>query len=161
MSELSIDWGNFLISAAAGVNGEPESVRERCKDWLLESADRIGLPREKLAFPDVAPFQRQVGTLLDPNGCLVYIFVDGEVLNLKTVTDAVRVACVLHPTTLYPVSIPRPPAPPEPVPEPENNTVGHAATATNSAGLVGRARSNLGRVKRLVRGVLVKLGLWD
>lgn len=107
--DLSIDWSNFLISAATEVNGEPESVREKCKEWLLESADQIGLPKEKLAFPEVAPFKRVVGTLLDPQGCIVYAFIDGDALGLKTVTDAVRVAGALQPTTLYPVNIPHPP----------------------------------------------------
>ncbi len=110
---LSLDWGNFLISAAAGVNGEPTSVREKCRAWLLESAARIGLPREELAFPEVAPFRREVGTLMDPNGCIIYAFIDGDALGLKTVMDATRVAATLQPTTLYPINIPRPPAPPE------------------------------------------------
>jgi glycosyltransferase involved in cell wall biosynthesis len=102
---FTIDWGNFLVSAAAGVNSEPESVREECRAWLLESADRIGSPREKLLFPEVAPYQRQRGTLLDPRGCAVYAFVDGDVLGLETVMDAVRVADVLHPMTLYQISV--------------------------------------------------------
>jgi hypothetical protein len=72
---------------------------------VLESADRIGLPHKKIAFPPVAPYERQVGTLIDPNGTVVYIFVDGNALGLKTVTDAVNVACTLQPLTLYPVTI--------------------------------------------------------
>jgi glycosyltransferase involved in cell wall biosynthesis len=100
-----LNWENFLISAAGGVNSEPEGVRELCKQWLCESADRIGLPRSKLKFPEIPKYERQVGTLIDPQGVIAYIFVDGDALGLKTVMDAVRVACTLHPKALYPISL--------------------------------------------------------
>jgi glycosyltransferase involved in cell wall biosynthesis len=101
---FAIDWGNFLISAAAGVNAEPESIRDTCKAWVLESADQIGLSRNKIKFPEIPPYERQVGTLRDPHDRVVYIYIDGDVLGLKTVTDAVNVACTLDPINLYPVT---------------------------------------------------------
>ena len=107
---LSIDWGNFLISAAAGVNSEPEAARGQCREWLLESADRIGLPRDRLKFPEIPPYKRQAGTLIDPQGRIVYAYLDGDVLGLKTVMDAVRAASTLQPTALYPISVPGVPA---------------------------------------------------
>ncbi len=102
----TIDWKNFLISAATVVNGEPEGVRKKCMRWLLESADQIGLPRGRLKFPEVPPYKRQIGTLLDPDGCAVNAFIDGNLLGLKSITDAVRVACTLQPISLYPIAIP-------------------------------------------------------
>lgn len=102
---FELDWGNFLISAAAGVNSEPVEVRERCKRWILESADRIGLPRSKVKFPEVPPYERQTGTLIDPHGRIMYAFIDGDSAGFKTVTDAVKLACTMQPTTLYPIAI--------------------------------------------------------
>lgn len=144
--DFQIDWKNFLISAAAGVNGEPESAREPCKQWLLESADRIGLPREKLSFPNVDPFKRQAGTLLDPEGRAVYLFVDGDAIGLRTVTDAVRLAVTLQPSPLYSIAIV---PPPEPVRPPQR-------AETKAGGVAGSVRRLLaqcaGRIRKTACG---------
>ncbi len=105
---LTLNWENFLISAATGVNAEPEVAREACKNWILESADRIGLSRWKISFPDVPPFERKSGTQMDVYGRPIYAFIDGNRLGLETVMDAVKIAAALQPTTLYPLSIERP-----------------------------------------------------
>lgn len=155
--ELSIDWSNFLISAAAGVNSEPENVRGKCKEWLFEAADRIGLPRSKLLFPEIPAFKRQVGTLLDPTGAAVYVFVDGDALGLKTVTDAVRIGCALHPTTLYPVDIPRAPAP-TPVSKPASALSAMAAWrglfVRTVIELAKLANIDLGGLKRFIKRII-------
>jgi len=105
--ELKMGWESFLRSAAAQVNGEPEAVRESCRNWVLDSAERIGMDPASIAFPEVQPWKRNVGTLVDPRGRLKGIGVDGASLGLETIIDAVSIACQCAPRTLYPTHIPR------------------------------------------------------
>jgi hypothetical protein len=105
---FEMGWEAFLHSAAGQVNGEPEAVRGACRRWVERGAQRIGVPPGTLAFPDVEPWKRQVGTLVDPQGRTQHQYLDGDRLGLQTVADAVELAAQYRPLALYPTSIPEP-----------------------------------------------------
>lgn len=109
--ELVMGWESFLRGAATQVAGEPEAVRDACRDWILASAARIGVDPASIAFPPTGEWRRQVGVLADPAGRMQFAYLDCERLGAETILDAVSIADQLAPVTLYPATIPRPAAP--------------------------------------------------
>jgi hypothetical protein len=103
---LKIGWENFLRSAAAQVNSEPDAVREACREWILSSARRIGIEPETIDFPPVEDWVRQLGTKNDPMGRTQFLYPDCDRLGVRTIIDAVNLAAQFAPIALYPTLIP-------------------------------------------------------
>lgn len=108
---LEMGWENFLRGAAAQVGGEPEAVRQACKDWIRASARSIGVNPETIDFPPVAEWTRQQGMVCDPDGRVQFIYPDCDQNHVQTIVDAVNLAAQFAPQTLYPTSIPWIPIP--------------------------------------------------
>ncbi len=103
---LKMGWENFLRGAATQVSGEPEAVRQACRDWILASAAKIGVKSDSIAFPVVGDWTRQQGTMNDPNGRTQFIYPDCDKLGVETIVDAVNLAAQFHPILMYPTHIP-------------------------------------------------------
>ena len=100
---LEIDWGRFLDNAAKQVHLLPEDKRQVCRDWVLRSAERIGVNPDEIEFPDPPGWKRTKGMKNDGDGRALYIYIDGDDLGLKSISDAIKVANQAVPESDFPI----------------------------------------------------------
>jgi glycosyltransferase involved in cell wall biosynthesis len=117
---FKIDWKRCLAVAAAETMQQPAEDRDAYRQWVLASADRLGMDAAELVFSvgasdeaklgvesdrPTSAWKRLSGVDADRLGRLHYIHVDGDRYNLKTIVDAVAVAHSFSPVNTFAMDI--------------------------------------------------------